>query len=46
MKALISALALVTLMSAPSFASYQPGPNYYNYTNQSPVSSSFGDNGY
>jgi hypothetical protein len=41
MKALIAALALVALMSAPSFA--QARPNYYN---QSPASSNYGDNGY
>jgi hypothetical protein len=48
MKALVAALALVSLMSAPSFAAFHPGPNYYNYqyTDQSPASSSFGDNGY
>lgn len=34
MKALIAALALVSLMSGPSFAAFQPGPNYYN---QSPA---------
>jgi len=40
MKALIAALALVTLLSAPSFA--QPA----QYYNQSPASQNFGDNGY
>jgi hypothetical protein len=44
MKALITALALVTLMSAPSFA--QRGASG-QYTNQSQASStySYGDNG-
>jgi hypothetical protein len=45
MKALIAALALVTLISAPSFA--QRG--YYGgaqYNNSSPASPNFGGNGY
>jgi hypothetical protein len=45
MKALITALALVTLISAPSFA--QRG--YYGgaqYNNSSPASPNFGGNGY
>jgi hypothetical protein len=45
MKALLTALALVTLISAPSFA--QRG--YYGgtqYNNSSPASPNFGGNGY
>ncbi len=41
MKALIAALALITLLSAPSFA--QPRSHFYN---QSPASQNYGDNGY
>jgi hypothetical protein len=42
MKAIITALALVTLMSVPTFA--QPA---WNHTyNQSPASPNYGDNGY
>jgi hypothetical protein len=43
MKALIAALALITLMSASSFAG--PG-NDAVYHNQSPASPAFGSNGY
>ena len=43
MKALIAALALVTLISAPSFARPQFTGQTYN---QSPASSNYGDNGY
>jgi len=42
MKALIAALALVTLMSATSFAGPGPDGIYYN---QSPASSNFSGNG-
>ena len=42
MKAIIAALALVTLMSAPTFAQ----PHWSPSTNQSPASSNYGDNGY
>jgi hypothetical protein len=43
MKALIAALALVTLIASPTFAGpRETGPSY----NQSPASSSYGDNGY
>jgi hypothetical protein len=42
MKALLAAFALVTLLASPSFAGpTETGPSY----NQSPASSSFGDNG-
>jgi len=44
MKALITALALVTLISAPSFAQrgYFDSPSY----NSSPASPNYGSNGY
>jgi hypothetical protein len=43
MKALITALALVTLIASPSFAQhYESQPA----TGQSPASSSYGDNGW
>jgi hypothetical protein len=43
MKALITALALVTLLAGPSFAQHA---EYDAPTNQSPASSSYGDNGW
>ena len=43
MKALITALALVTLISAPSFA--QRGDFGEHYDNSSPASSNYGSNG-
>jgi hypothetical protein len=43
MKALITALALVTLISAPSFA--QRG-DYSQHYNVSPASPNYGSNGY
>ena len=44
MKALITALALVTLISAPSFA--QRGDFGEHYNNSSPASPNYGSNGY
>jgi hypothetical protein len=44
MKALITALTLVTLISAPSFA--QRGDFGEHYDNSSPASSNYGSNGY
>ena len=44
MKALITALALVTLISAPSFA--QRGDFGQHYNNSSPASPDYGSNGY
>jgi hypothetical protein len=44
MKALITALALVTLISAPSFA--QRGDFEQHYNNSSPASPDYGSNGY
>jgi hypothetical protein len=45
MKALIAALALVTLIASPTFAQSYPG-EHQEQTNVSPASSDFGDNGY
>jgi hypothetical protein len=44
MKAIITALALVTLISAPSFA--QRGDFGQHYNNSSPASLDYGSNGY
>jgi hypothetical protein len=44
MKALVAALVLITLMSAPTFA--QRGYYNGNAPNQSPASPSYGDNGW
>ncbi len=43
MKALIAALALVTLIASPSFAQWYPGEQQADV---SPASPNFGDNGY
>ncbi len=45
MKALIAALALVTLIASPSFAQWYPG-EHVEQSNVSPASPNFGDNGY
>src|SRR5262245_34480039 len=45
MKALIAALALVTLIASPTFAQSYPGEQP-EQTNVSPASPNFGDNGY
>jgi hypothetical protein len=45
MKALITALALVTLIASPSFAQSYPD-EHQEQTNVSPASPNFGDNGY
>ncbi len=45
MKALIAALALVTLIASPSFAPSYPG-EHVEQSNVSPASPNFGDNGY
>ena len=45
MKALIAALALVTLIASPSFAQSYPG-EHVEQSNVSPASPNFGDNGY
>jgi hypothetical protein len=45
MKALIAALALVTLLAGPAFAQSYPGEQP-EQTNVSPASPNFGDNGY
>jgi len=45
MKALIAALALVTLIASPTFAQAVPG-EHQEQTNVSPASPNFGDNGY
>jgi hypothetical protein len=45
MKALIAALALVTLLAGPTFAQSYPGEQP-EQTNVSPASPNFGDNGY
>jgi hypothetical protein len=42
MKAIITALALLTLMSAPTLAQ----PSWSHNYNQSPASPNYGDNGY
>jgi len=42
MKTVIAALALITVMSAPSFAQHSSPPQH----NESPASPSFGNNGY
>ena len=43
MKALFTALALITLIAGPSFAQHAESEAT---TNQSPASSSYGDNGW
>jgi hypothetical protein len=45
MKALIAALALVTLIAGPTFAQSYPNEQP-EQTNVSPASPNFGDNGY
>jgi hypothetical protein len=45
MKALIAALALVTLLATPTFAQSYPD-EHQEQTNVSPASPDFGDNGY
>jgi hypothetical protein len=45
MKALIAALALVTLIASPTFAQSYPNEQP-EQTNVSPASPNFGDNGY
>jgi hypothetical protein len=45
MKAILAALALVTLIASPTFAQSYPGEQP-EQTNVSPASPNFGDNGY
>ena len=45
MKAILAALALVTLIAGPTFAQSYPGEQP-EQTNVSPASPNFGDNGY
>ena len=45
MKAILAALALVTLIATPTFAQSAPSA-HWEQTNVSPSSSNFGDNGY
>jgi len=46
MKALIAALALVTLIASPTFAQSVYSGEHQEQTNVSPASPDFGDNGY
>jgi hypothetical protein len=45
MKAILAALALVTLIATPTFAQSVPS-GHWEQTNVSPSSPNFGDNGY